>query len=159
MKKKLLSVLLAAAMTLSLAACGDSGKKEDKEPFDAKKAAEALLGSDEFKGCSLIDGDQIEFRYDITLEDTDEFYYTEVTNGVSANMFIIAKAKEGKASLMYGEMEKIMATYADSWVNSNYAERQAEAPKVKGRYESEEDGIYICIISSDNDAMVKLIGK
>ncbi len=157
--KKVFAVMLVLVMVLSLAACGDSGKKEDKTPFDAKKAAEALLGSDEFKGCSIMDKDQIEFKYDITLEDTEEFYYTEVTNGVSANMFIIAKAKEGKASLMYGEMEKIIKTYADSWVNSNYAERQAEAPKVKGRYESEEDGVYICIISSDNDAMKALIGK
>ena len=155
--KKIIAALLALAMVFALAACG--GGKEEKAPFDPKKAAEALLGSSEFEGCSLADGDQIEFRYDITLEDTDEFYYTEVTNGLSANMFIIAKAKEGKASLMYGEMEKIVKTYASSWVDSNYEERQAEAPKVKARYESEEDGIYICIISNDNDAMLKLIGK
>ena len=154
--KKVLAAVMVLAMVFTLAACGS---KEEKEPFDAKKAAEALLGSAEFEGCSLVDGDQIEFRYDVTLEDTDEFYYTEVTNGVSANMFMIAVAKEGKASLMYGEMEKIMQTYASSWVDSNYEERQAEAPKVNGRYESKEDGVYICIISSDNDAMLKLIGK
>ena len=155
--KKMIAALLALAMLFSLAACG--GGKEEKTPFDAKKAAEALLGSDEFKGCALANSEDIEFRYDITLEDCDEFYYTEVTNGLSANMFIIAKAKAGKESLMYGEMEKIVKTFASSWVDSNYADRQAEAPKVKARYESEKDGIYICIISNDNDAMLKLIGK
>ncbi len=154
--KKMIAALLALVMLFSLAACGG---KEEKTPFDAKKAAEALFGSDEFKGCSLIDGETVENRYDITLEDCDEFYYTEVTNGLSANMFIIAKAKAGKESLMYGEMEKIVKTFASSWVDSNYADRQAEAPKVKARYESEKDGIYICIISNDNDAMLKLIGK
>ena len=155
--KKVLAIMLALAMVFSLAACG--GEKEEKKTFDAKAAAEALLGSDEFKGCSLADGEQIEFRYDITLEDTAEFYYTEVTNGLSANMFIIAVAKEGKESLMYGEMEKIEKTYASSWVDSTYAERQAEAPKVKDRYVEEKDGVYICIISADNDACLKLIGK
>ena len=155
--KKMIAALLALVMVFAFAACG--GGKEEKAPFDPKKAAEALLGSSEFEGCSLENGDDIEFRYDITLEDTEEFYYAEVRNGLSANMFIIAKAKEGKASLMYGEMEKIVKTYASSWVDSNYEERQAEAPKVKARYESEEDGIYICIISNDNDAMLKLIGK
>ena len=157
--KKALAIIMVLAMVLAFAACGDGGKKEENKAFDAKKAAEALLGSDEFKGCALASGEDIEFRYDITLEDTAEFYYTEVTNGLSANMFIIAVAKEGKASLMYGEMEKIVKTYASSWVDSNYAERQAEAPKVKARYESEKDGVYICIVSNDNDAMLKLIGK
>ena len=37
--------------------------------------------------------------------------------------------------------------------------KKTEAPKVKDRYESEKDGVYVCIISADNDAMVKLIGK
>jgi len=157
--KKVLAIVLSLVMILSLAACGSKEEGGQKEAFDAKKAAEALLGSEEFKGCSLVDGEQIEFRYDITLEDTQEFYYTEVTNGLSANMFIIAVAKEGKESLMYGEMEKIVNTYASSWVDSTYAERQAEAPKVKDRYTSEKDGVYICIVSSDNDAMLKLIGK
>ena len=156
--KKVLSLLMVLAMLLSFAACGDSGKKEEKAAFDAKKAAEALLGSDEFKGCALEDPGQIEFEFDITLEDTKEFYCTRA-NGLSANMFIIAVAKEGKESLMFGEMEKIVSTYASSWVDSTYPERLAEAPKVKARYESEKDGVYICIISADNDAMVKLIGK
>ena len=150
---------MVLAMLLSFAACGDSGKKEEKAPFDAKKAAEALLGSEEFKGCALVDASQVEFEYDITLEDTEEFYFTRVTNGLSANMFIIAVAKEGKESLMNGEMEKLVSTYASSWVDSNYADRQAEAPKVKARYESKDGRVYICIISADNDAMVKLIGK
>ena len=156
--KKVLAVLIAFVMVFSLAACGGGSGKEEKTTFDAKKAAEALLGSDEFKGCSLEDPEQIEFEFDITLEDTKEFYMTRA-NGLSANMFIIAVAKEGKESLMFGEMEKIVSTYASSWVDSNYAEKQAEAPKVKARYESKKDGVYVCIISADNDAMVKLIGK
>ncbi len=156
--KKVLAIVMIFVMVLSFAACG--GSKEEKTSFDAKKAAEALIGSDEFKGCAIEDPEQIEFEFNITLEDTEEFYMTRA-NGLSANMFIIAVAKEGsgKASLMYGEMEKIVETYASSWVDSNYEERRAEAPKVKGRYESEKDGVYICIISNDNDAMVKLIGK
>ena len=149
------AAVLVISMICGLCACG---KKEEKTSFDAKKAAEALLGSDEFKGCALEDPGQIEFEFDITLEDTKEFYMTRA-NGLSANMFIIAVAKDGKDSLMFGEMEKIVKTYAASWVDSNYPERQAEAPKVKGRYESEKDGVYVCIISADNDAMVKLIGK
>ena len=155
--KKVFALITVLALLLSFAACGDSGKKEEA-PFDAKKAAEALLGSDEFKGCALEDPGQVEFEFDIPLEDTQEFYFTRA-NGLSANMFLIAVAKEGKSSLMFGEMEKIVEVYADSWVNSNYEEKQAEAPKVKARYTSEKDGVYICIISSDNDAMVKLIGK
>jgi hypothetical protein len=156
--KKVFALIMVLVMLLSFAACGDSGKKEEKTSFDAKKAAEALLGSDEFKGCALEDPGQIEFEFDITLEDTKEFYMTRA-NGLSANMFIIAVAKDGKDSLMFGEMEKIVKTYAASWVDSTYPERQAEAPKVKDRYESEKDGVYVCIISADNDAMVKLIGK
>ena len=46
--KKVFAVMLVLVMALSLAACGDSGKKEDKTPFDAKKAADeaARLGDE-----------------------------------------------------------------------------------------------------------------
>lgn len=155
--KKITALVLALIMILSFAACG-GGNNTDKESFNAKNAADALIASDEFKDCKLVDGSQAELEYDITLEDTEEFYFAKVSSGTSANMFIIAKAKEGKSSLMFGEMEKIEKTYASSWEDSTYTERQAEAPKVKGRYTSEKDGVYICIISSDNDACLKLIG-
>ena len=78
----------------------DFGKKEEKTSFDAKKAAEALLGSDEFKGCALEDPGQIEFEFDITLEDTKEFYMTRA-NGLSANMFIIAVAKKSSIAPLF----------------------------------------------------------
>ena len=155
--KKLLTVLLALTMILSFASCGGSSS-ENKESFDAKAASEKLLASDEFKGCALVDADQTELEYDITLEDTQEFYFAKVSSGTSANMFIIAVAKEGQSSLMCGEMEKIEKTYASSWVDSTYQERLAEAPKVNARYVSEKNGMYICIISSDNDACLELIG-
>lgn len=154
--KKTLAILLAAVMLFSLAACGkDSG---DKQSFNAKEAADKLLKNAEFKDCSLVEGEQAEMEYDITLEDTAEFYFAKVSSGTSANMFIIAVAKEGQSSLMCGEMEKIEKTYASSWVDSTYPERLAEAPKVKDRYTSEKNGMYICIISADNDACLKLIG-
>ena len=155
--KKLLAVLVALTMIMSFAACGGSGSNTGKD-FDAKKASEALLASAEFKDCALVDAEQTELEYDITLEDTTEFYFAKVSSGTSANMFIIAVAKDGQSSLMCGEMEKIEKTYVSSWVDSTYQERLAEAPKVNDRYVSEKDGMYICIISSDNDACLELIG-
>ena len=41
--KKTIAVILTLAMLLSFAACGDGGKKEEKTPFDAKKAAESTV--------------------------------------------------------------------------------------------------------------------
>ena len=154
--KKALSILLAALMILSMAACGDS-KKDEEKAFDAKAAADALLKEAEFSDCSFVESDQVELEYGITLEDTAEFYYARKDSNMSANMFLIAVAKDGKTSLMNGELDKLVETYDKGWTELVY--NADEAAKVQSRFVEKKDGVYICIISSDNDAMKTVIGK
>jgi len=154
--KKLLVIFLTLSILLAFAACGDSN---NKTAFDPKSASDKLLADAEFVDCKLQDNDDIELEFDITLEDTESFYFAEYTGSkTSANMFMIAKAKEGSESLMKGELEKLEKTYASSWVDSNYPEKQAEANKVKARFSYYKDGIYVCIVAEDSDAMAELIG-
>lgn len=154
--KKIVSITLILILTLAFAACG----KKTEESFDAQKAAETLLASEYFKGAALTDVKDAEVEFNIEkliTEDTEQFFFARISSGVSANMFIIAKAKDGSASFMYEDMEIIVEQYSSEWVDSTYPEKLAQADKVKGRYVSKENGVFICIISEDNEACLKLI--
>jgi len=144
--KKVVSVVLALVLVLSFAACS----KKEKQ-INAQASVDALLATEDFKNAKKVDADDVELEYDITLEDTSEFFMYEDVN--TKNMFIVAIAKDSKSTkLMYDELTKVENAYADSITKSTYADIQQFAPKVEKRYVSKEMNAYICIISEDSTA-------
>lgn len=106
MKRKLLCLMLAAALTLALAACGAdklsgdeawaalegantlylTGDLDDVNTFSDIKADEKIVGKVQEKG--LINNTMI-----VTVNDTEQFYYKFVTSG---------EIMEGKVGTTYG---------------------------------------------------------
>lgn len=160
--KKIIALVLAVC-TLALAACTKPAPEESKQEsaapvvIDIEKVAAELAASGQFSGTSAMAADRLELKYAIDLSDMVEGVFYLPTDAECANMFIIAKAKDGAEALLFDEIGMLVDKYDHSWTDVVY--NAAEAKKVKDRSIVKVDGYYICVVSDDNQAVLDTILK
>lgn len=161
--KKVIALLLAM-LCLAAAACGpkpaaEESGQESKAPvvIDIERVAAELAAKDWFAGTSPFASDRLELKYAIDLSDMAEGVFYLPTDAECANMFIIARAKEGAEALLFDEIGMLVDKYDHSWTDVVY--NAAEAKKVKDALIKKVDGYYICVISDDNQAVLDIILK
>lgn len=155
--KKLIVTIITLAMLLTLVGCGGSDKKEEKLSIDPVAVGAQLAKESDFEKNSMVPADKIELKYGAILDCMESGVFCLPSDSEKANMFIIAKAKEGQQEELYLELKMVVEAYDHSWTDLIY--NAEEADKVKNRLEKTVDGYYICIISSDNTAVYNKIVK
>lgn len=151
--KKTIVILITAILVLSFFGCGST--KEAKLDIDIKAVTEELLKSEYFPGVSSYEKDKLELKYAVDLSDMAEGSFYMPVDAEKANMFIIAEASDGKGDILFDEIGMIVDKYDHSWTDLVYNAEEAE--KVKNKTVLMKDGYYICVISDDNDAVIKMI--
>lgn len=148
--KKIIVILMTL---LVLASC--SSKKEVE--IDIDSVSEELLASEDFKGISKMDISKAELKYSVDLSEMENGVICLPTDAERANMFIIAKAKDGKSSVLFDELDMIVDKYDHSWTDLIY--NAQEAQKVKDKTIEKIGDYYICVISDDNETIIENIKK
>lgn len=151
--KKTIVIMMAALLILSCFGCGSS--KEETADIDLEKVTADLCGSEYFPGVSSFDRDKLELKYAVDLSGMEEGVFYMPVDAEKANMFIIAKASEGNADVLFDEIDMIVDKYDHSWTDLVY--NAAEAEKVENRTVVKTGNWYICVISDDNDAVINMI--
>jgi len=154
--KKLFITLFVLTMLLPLTGC-KKNEDEKKLSININQVASELLAKDDFKLCKLVDTEKYALKFGALLDSMEEGVFAIPSGAETANMFIIAKAKEGKEADLYAELNIIVVGYDGTWTKNVY--NAAEAKKVQDRLVKKVDGYYICIISNDNQSVYDIITK
>lgn len=96
--KKYISLILAAAMTLSLTACSGGGQSGQSGDFSVQTAMEDLLAQAPVDDpLTLTEPDMLDF-YGISAEQMQEFAAVTCANGISAQEIVLVKAADEEAA-------------------------------------------------------------
>ncbi len=160
MKKRFITVVLAALLLFSLSACGETASEKDIE-LDMDAIAQALCASGYFSGemammdpesvpeLLLLDGDRVE----ASTEDLVDARYYGVTIGISANQFILLEGADLQAS---DRLEEALKTYAEDQRTGF----ELYLPEQAARFENfilERQGKYLLFaIGEDREALSDL---
>lgn len=142
--KKLISLVLAAAVVLGLSACGTSGKASgpDFQVRDAMDAMLELAGADDMM--FLSDGDMLDY-YGIKAEDMEQFSAAISSTGISAKEIVLVKAAgEDAAKSIQKQLDKRVANRMAEF--ENYLPYQFD---IAANYSQvRRDGVYVSLIIS-----------
>ena len=142
--KKLISLALAAALVLSLAACG--GNKASSGPdFQVQDAMDAMLeqvGADDMM--TLSEGDMLDF-YGIRAGDMEQFAAAITSTGISAKEIVLVKAVgEDAAKSVQEQLEKRVTNRMAEF--ENYLPDQFDI--AANHSQVSRDGVYVSLIIS-----------
>lgn len=145
-------IIVALFILLTLCACGSKDLT-----IDINAKAKELLASDQFKGISIMDNSKAELKYSVDLSTMEEGVIALPTDAERANMFIIAKASDKNADILFDELDMIVDKYDHSWTDLIY--NAQEAQKVKEKTIEKIGNYYICVISDNNKEVIENIKK
>ena len=151
--KKLIILTLAAAMVLSLAACGGSRKASGPD-FQVQDAMDAMLertGADDMM--ALSEGDMLDF-YGIRAGDMEQFSAAITFTGISAKEIVLVKAVgEDAAQRVQEQLNKRVTNRMAEF--ENYLPDQFDI--VANHSRVSRDGVYVSlIISGELDDLSKI---
>lgn len=151
--KKLISLILAAAVVLSLSACGGN-KKAPGPDFQVQDAMDAMLeraGAEDMM--TLSEGDALDF-YGIKAEDMEQFSAAINAAGISAEEIVLVKAAgEDAAKSVQERLDKRVANRMAEF--ENYLPYQFDI--VANHSRVSRDGVYVSlIISSELEDLSKI---
>ena len=142
--KKLISLVLAAAMVLGLSACGGSEKASGPD-FQVQDAMDAMLeraGADDMM--ALSEEDMLDF-YGIRSEDMEQFAAAVTSAGISAKEIVLVKAAgEDAAQRVQEQLNKRVSNRMAEF--ENYLPDQFDI--AANHSQVRRDGVYVSLIIS-----------
>ena len=155
MLKKTLAVLCAALTLFTLAGCG--GSSADYASLDLEKAAAAIDATGIYPATMIVDDQTLSEVLQIDPAKLEKHMVAFPLMNVHASLYMALLPKAGEEDNVRAEMEAYLTTWETSWQTYLPDQYQLVQDRTVEEIETAEGTWLVCIISTDNDAVLEAL--